>query len=352
MLNAEGKYYVISLITLCTTIITYASKIAAIIIFDSVIIMQGFGVLVMAFQALVYAVYFRKKYAWLDKKAKTDFSLLENRKFYIIQQVSGLIFNSTDTIILSIFCGLKVASVYTVYNMVYSALVTFISIVRSSSNFVLGQSYHVNRNKFEKIYTLYSSFQTVLGGFLSSCSIVLIIGFVELYTRGVTDINYINYLAAILFSINIILDCSRGASLAGANVAGKASQTTWRYILEAAINLTISLALVNWIGINGVLIGTMVAGAWRSIDSIVYFNKQVLEKKPYKELLFVAVNLIVFSSFAFFGNSFKLSIDSYSTFIIYGCITAIVMGVVYCSIYFLGNRITPRKMIAILKDIK
>ena len=349
LLNAEGKYYIISLLTLGTTIFTYISKIVAISVYNSVILMQVFGVVVMLIQVMFYSIYFKKKYSWLDKNVTKDFSLLENRKYYLIQQTSGLIFNSTDTIILSIVCGLKIASVYTVYNMVYSALATFVGILRGSTNFVLGQSFHVSKTKFAKIYKEYSSFQTVLGSFLASCSVLLILSFIKLYTRGISDVNYINYFAAILFSLNIILDCSRGASLAGANVAGKAPNTTWRYILEASLNLSISLALVWCLQINGVLLGTVLSGIWRTIDSIVYFHKRILYGKPMKELLFVAINFILFFCFAVIGFVYELPICNYFDFLCCGLVIVIVLGVLYFSIYALYNGI---KNVGFLKSLK
>lgn len=98
LLNAEGKYYVISLITLLTTVLTYAAKILSIGYFNSVVIMQIMSVLVIIVQVTIYAIYFNKRYTWIDKDARIDESLLENRKYYFTQQVAGLIFNSTDTL--------------------------------------------------------------------------------------------------------------------------------------------------------------------------------------------------------------------------------------------------------------
>lgn len=63
---------------------------------------------------------------------------------------------------------------------------------------------------------------------MASISMVLIINFVKLYTQSITDINYIDFIAALIFSFNLMLECSRGASLASANIAGKAPDTTWQ----------------------------------------------------------------------------------------------------------------------------
>lgn len=337
LLNAEGKYYVISLVTLFTNICTFAAKIVSIRLFNSIILMQLLGVLIMLMQTAIYAVYFKRKYQWIDTGVECNMGLLENRRYYLVQQLAGLVFNSTDTFVLSIFCGLKVASVYTVYNMIYSALSTVIGIIRGSTNFVLGQSFHKSKAIFSEIYQAYSGLQICIGCALTSISMLLITGFVTLYTAGVEDINYLNYTAAILFSLNIILDCTRGASLAGANIAGLAPKTAWRYLMEAGINLSVSLLLVRPMGINGVLIGTVVAGLWRSTDSLVFFHRKVLQDRPLKEILFILINLIVFCGFAFLGSKNLFVITTYAGFVklgvLFSAVVVLFLGLLYLLFY-------------------
>ena len=338
LLNAEGRYYVISLVSLLTTVLTYAAKIISIIVFNSILIMQLLGVLIMGVQVAIYTMYFKKQYSWINTKAKVDLSLLENRKYYVVQQLSGLVFNSTDTLVLSIVCGLKVASVYTVYNMIYSALSMVIGIVRTSTNFVLGQAYHRSKESFALIYKLYSSFQTSLGCILASCSVLLIDSFILLYTRGITDAEYIVKFASFLFAMNIILDCMRGASLAGANIAGKAANTTWRYIAEAGINLAVSLSLVNSLGMNGVLLGTVISGVWRSLDSITYFYKKVLYERSSREISFIAVNVLMFCGAFTCSNRRQICATSYLSFFVNAFFVFVAMSIAYGLVYILFNR--------------
>ena len=340
LLNAEGKYYIVALITLLTTVLTYSAKIIAVLVFDSIIVMQILGVIVMGVQILIYSVYFRKKYQWVDASVASDMELLKNRKHYLVQQIAGLVFNSTDILVLSIFCSLQIASVYSVYKMIYAALGTLIGILRHSTNFVQGHAFHSQKEEFAQKYRLYTSFQAVLGGLLASCSVVLMKGFVQLYTAGVTDAEYENYLAAVLFSVNFILDCARGASLAGANVAGRAPQTSWRYIAEAIINLGASLILVNIVGMNGVLLGTLIAGIWRTTDSIVFFNRRVLEKKPMGELMFLGVIFFVFSIYVSIGHKVMLPISDYLQFVFWGIFVGGTSIVLFGAIFYFANRRT------------
>ena len=349
LLNAEGKYYVICIITFIIQMLTYAAKIVSVVVFDDVIVMQLLGVAIMGLQVIIYALYFRHRYTWIENDVEVNMSLLKNRKYYLVQQIGSLIFNSTDTLVLSIFCGLKVASVYTVYAMVYSAITTVISIVRSSTGFVLGQSYYHGEQEFKKVYNVYTSIQVTLACALSSISLLLITGFISLYTSGVSDIEYQNYLAAILFASNIILDGMRGANLAGANVAGQAPNTTWRYLMEAGINLTVSIILVRYLGIIGVLLGTVVSGIWRSLDSIIFFSKRVINVSPLKELAFDVINIMLFAVFIFIGKLNLITINGYLQFIMWGILLTLIVFAIYIVIFIIANRDGLKGFIAELR---
>lgn len=350
LLNAEGKYYVISLITLMTTVLTYGAKIIAVKVFDNVITMQVMSVVVIFLQIIVYAIYFNKRYYWINKNAKRNESLLKNRKYYFTQQIAGLIFNSTDTFVLSIFCGLKVASVYAVYNLVYTALAQIISLIRGSTSFVLGQSYHKDKSLFQKVYDSYSAMQSMVGGIMASISIVLIISFVKIYTKGITDIDYLDFIAAFLFSLNLMLECSRGASLASANIAGKAPETTWRYVLEAMINLISSLVFVQFIGMKGVLLGTSLAGIYRTTDSILYTNRHVLQRSSLKEFKMVWLDFFLFFGIAFMSvKVIKLDVTNYLQLLEIAVVTGVMVILLYVLVFVLFNKKEAKDLIKALR---
>ena len=107
--------------------------------------------------------------------------------------------------------------------------------------------------------------------------------------------------------------------------------------MEAGINLSVSLLLVRPMGINGVLIGTVVAGLWRSTDSLVFFHRKVLQDRPLKEILFILINLIVFCGFAFLGSKNLFVISTYAGFVklgvLFSVIVVLFLGLLYLLFY-------------------
>ena len=350
LLSAEGKYYVISIVTFITALLTFTAKIIAVKVFRHVLIMQAMGLIAVVVQIVIYAAYFNKRYGWINKKAKADQALLKNRKYYFAQQIAGLVFTSTDTLILSVVCGLKAASVYAVYHLVYSGLAQVMTLFRKSTGFVLGQAYHREKTRFKRIYEAYGAMQSMLGGMMASVSILTVMGFVRLYTDGVTDINYLDFVVALIFSFNLILECARGASLAAANIAGKAPETTSHYIAEAAVNLGSSLIFVQFWGLRGVLLGTSLAGLYRTTDSILYTNGKVLHQSPASEMKSVIGSFSLFFVFAFVGYK-RLSIEICN----YGQLSLVVLvsGLIVCSAYgVLFYLLNKQKAALLLKALR
>lgn len=141
----------------------------------------------------------------------------------------------------------------------------------------------------------------------------------------------------------------RGASLSGANVAGQAPNTSWRYVLEAVLNLSISLALVKFLGMNGVLLGTVISGIWRSLDSIYYFYRNVLQEKGTQEYLFIVVNILLFCIASMGCISNVIDAGNYIQFFICAIQVFLVMLVVYGSVYLIYNRKRLCKLLALRK---
>ena len=84
----------------------------------------------------------------------------------------------------------------------------------------------------------------------------------------------------VLFVVVELLSSCRIIDNEVIRIALHARQTTARTILEAAINLSLSLVLVQAIGIYGVLLGTIIAIFYRSNDIVLYTNHRILKRYP------------------------------------------------------------------------
>lgn len=327
-LMADGRAYVLSNIGLLTTIGVNAAKLVAIYSGIGIVAIQLISLLVVCIQVPIYYVYMKLNYPWIKFSLKPDFSSLKQRSWILIHQVSSIILSGTDIVIVSLFCGLSVTSIYSVYNLVITGVNLLISTINSSLIFILGQKYHTDQKEYLKLFDAYNVyFVTFVVALMSICN-VLLLPFVQLYTRG-ADIDYSMKWLPLLFCSVQVLSSIRAVSNNLITVAGHFRQTVSRTITEAVINVSASLILVNCLGIYGVLLGTCGALLYRSNDIIIYANKKLLNRSPRKTYWPITVNIALFASSALISSYINFTVESPGQMVVVGVLTTLVILPVY-----------------------
>lgn len=326
ILIADGYNYIIVNITTLIRVGTSVLRIVLINAGTNIVLLQIVYVILNVFEAIIYYRVFRKKYAWLDMKVAPDKSALAQKNSFVVHEICNVIFSSTDVLILSLFCSLNVASVYAIYNLVFSAVNMLISQIHSGCFYILGQVYSQDKNKYEKVHDAYDTYYISFVFSMISTTYMLIIPFIKLYTDGVTDLNYVDEYLPLLFCLIQLLSCCRITSSNLIKLAGHAKKTISRATLETVINITMSLVLVYIIGIYGVLLGTILALLYRTNDMIIYANTKILARKPFKTYRTVLVNMLLFIGIVFLERIVKFNfISSFGSFFGCGAIVCVVL---------------------------
>ena len=311
LLRVDGKSYIT---TNATTIVTVASKVVQIALMVAglnIIAVQLASFLINVFQSIYIAWYTKRHYRWLDLKTKPNYEALSQSKNVIVHQVSGLIFNNTDIVILTLFCGLKTVSVYALYSLIVSSVSNVIDTICSSVEFVLGQAFNSDRKRFLKLQEAYETYYLGISFAFFTVTLILLPSFMKIYAGEITDTNYIDpYLPYLFVGLNTLMYARRTSSQI-INFAGHFKQTQWRSVLESVINLTVSLVLVQIIGIYGVLIGTIAALLYRTNDIIIYANIKILGRKPWKTYRRWGQNSILMLGCIFAARFVHIKTDTY-----------------------------------------
>ena len=338
LMIADGSNYIIVNITTIIKILTSVFKIVLINLGIHIVLLQIVYLALSALEALIYIIIIKTRYGWIDWRAEQEEKALSERKYFVIHEISNVIFNSTDILILSIFCDLTVASVYAIFNMIFSALNALISQIHNGCFFVLGQEYKRENNSYKVVHDIYDTCYMAMVFALISVAYLLINPFVTLYTNGVTNVNYTDPWLALLFCLVQLLSCCRITSSNLIKVAGHAKKTINRAIVEAAINLVASLVLVNLFGIHGVLLGTIVALVYRTNDMVVYANKKILNRSPWKTYRTIIVYSLMFVGVVITNECVQIRVVNYSAFFGLGAILATISLILYFAAGFLLER--------------
>ena len=323
LLKVDGRNYIL---TNLGTIFAIGSNVARI-----VLMYAGFGVLwvqavfciIDICQVVFIVLYIRKHYGWLDLKEQPNYQAISQKNSVLIHQISGLIFNNTDTIILTFFCGLKVVSVYAMYSMLFGMVANVIGYISSSVSFAMGQLFNSDRKRYEKVQEVYETYYLSISFALFTIAYIFILPFLRLYTSGVSDIDYIDKWIPCLFVIFQILNYGRNTSNNIIDYAGHYRQTQWRAVLEMSINLIVSIICVYKFGLYGVLFGTIVALLYRTNDIILYANRIIMKRSAWPTYRRWLRNILLLFICAYVGSYLPESYSNYGILIVYTAVVSV-----------------------------
>jgi O-antigen/teichoic acid export membrane protein len=220
-----------------------------------------------------------KKRYHLDPHAQPDYSSISQRWDAFFHQLASFIHNNTDITLLTIFTNTREISVYTVYYLVANGLkhvmsTLVVGVESAFGNIIAKQEMDTLQRDVIYYETLLHVFSSILFG----AAIVLVTPFVQVYTKGINDVNYSRYMFGYLAIVGEMLYVLRSPYEALVNAAGHFKQTKKYAFAEAGINLIVSILLVRRYGITGVVIGTVIAIVFRNISYGTYTSKVILHR--------------------------------------------------------------------------
>lgn len=270
------------------------------------------------------------KYKEIFKKIKQVF----------IHKISAVVVNHLSPLIVYVFFNLTLVTIYTNYMIITSVLSRFMEMLSNSIYSSIGNLVTENNKKKEKeIFYKYLSVRF----FLAS---ILIWGFFTFVNKFITlwfgSEFVLPYSSLYLFCTILFISLTRGVVDSFLSIKGL-FHDVWAPITEAVINLSLSLVLGYFFGINGILIGTLVSFIlivvlWKPFFLARETNIIKLSEYFYYYILYIGMFMI-----SVFLYQFIYYTQSYVDFIFLDfLINAVVEGVQYILllsiIYFLVDK--------------
>lgn len=297
LLTADQKMYVINMVRIVETILNMILTLGLIRTGFSALCVKMVTTALYILRGIVCAVYVRNKYSNLSFSDTGHKKVHLGQRWYaLVHQIAGVIVSSTDMIILTVCCGansLLEVSIYSIYNLIGYSLTSFLNVFSNSLTSGFGSLIAVDHpDRLKEAYSNYEYLYDMLLFFCYGMMALLILPFVSLYTRGIKDVEYIRIDVAVLFVIAGFLQNLRQPGLTVICAAGHYKETTGRAVIEAVINLLVSLLLVGRFGILGVLVGTICSYIYRTTDTILYSAKHIISGTVFLSLRRIFRNLL------------------------------------------------------------
>lgn len=323
LLNADQLNYVQISVQIITIILNAIFTVILIILGFSIVFVKFITGLIFLIRPLFLSYYVKKNYTINTNQPFTANSIPQKWNG-MAQHISFVVFESTDITVLSLASSLQNVSIYTVYNFVISGMKMLILSLtgglKSFFGFILARDDIETANlHFSRIEWLLHNLIIYIFAMIAS----LIVPFVMLYTRGITDVNYRQPLFSFILVLAQMIYCIRSPYHTIVLSAGHYKQTQTSSVIEALLNLIISICAVNFFGLIGVALGTLIAAFYRTIYLARYLSNNILFRDFKVFIKQILIDILIFSTIIALNFIIKFSVYDYLTWIIY----AIILGV-------------------------
>lgn len=270
----------------------------------------------------------------IDRHAEPDNSALKGRWDVMANSLSNMVHENVDVFFLTFFCASTELSVYSVYYVVAGGLTKIFQVIINGieagfgNMWMRGEMDNLKKNLRRFEYIMYT-----LAVLLFGCMVVLIVPFMSVYMRNITDVNYQRYALGFCIGIAQILMSIRTPYVLLVQAAGHYKQVKVGAFLEAGINIVLTWALVIKFGIVGAIIGTIVANAFRTIQYGWYASKHMIDRS-FSEIVKRFIWMIGCLLLSIIASQFVIKylpvagwgtwiVDAVIVFIIHGCVLVI-----------------------------
>ena len=111
LMEVDGRKYVINNSETVLHLASNIGKILVLFLTNSLILIQLVYCVIALLQLAYLYFYARRRYKWLDLNVEPDFEAISQKNSVLAHQLSGMVFNNTDVILISTLCDFKAASI-------------------------------------------------------------------------------------------------------------------------------------------------------------------------------------------------------------------------------------------------
>ena len=348
IISAHQKKYILVYSSLIEKIIYYF--LLVIVLYTKVhFIFMYISLLCGTVTRIVYLKYYFNKYylnSIRDYSTETNYKV-KNQFYLLANQIVQQIIESGLTLIITTFYGLATVSIFSLYNMIVSAFKMIFTTIQNSIAPSFGDLSVSNKRQSSIIFDVLQLLFINLGEIVSSCLIVLCIPFIQLYSNGFSDVNYINVKLAFCISFLCLSYCIFMPYNMAINANGQYRSVTKQNIFYGVIFslLAIGLSIFDY---TYCIICFSLFYIVSSFDRVYIINKKCFSlniKKHVRRIIFAIVYPIMY--YVIFS---KIVISTWVGFLLFGFLYFIISSLFILVVDFVFDRNTFRYVYELIRS--
>lgn len=341
LFSANQKQYVISTVSTIIRIIGSILEIVALVLFKNFYVYVALGVVTSIVTNLVLAFFSKKQFAFLNRKPTvklTKQEISEIKKNVLgtsIYKVCGVVTNSTSNILISALINVDMVGIYSNYILFTSYIQTFLGLAFNGLSASIGNLYVTGTKEHnEFVFKCVNLLNFWLFGFCSIAFYALVDPFIIIWLRS--SEYWLSSSTVFLMFVYLALVGLQYSVKNYRNACGLMAKGKYRPIATIIVNLAISILLGKLIGLNGIVLGSIIA----HITTLFWYDpiliyREIFKKSPisyfvrytFNLSLVIGIGLGLYYAFTFLPMTV-------GWFVLKVIIVLVVPNVVFFAIYF------------------
>lgn len=340
LLQAHQRSDIVSKITLLVNTLRYALQFIVLFVFRNyyyyLIIALFAQMLINVVTAIIANKMFPKYKAFgvLAKSLKDNIN--QKIRDLFTAKIGAVVVDSVDTIVISAFLGLTVLGIYQNYFYIVTALTGIINIVMTSCVASIGNSI-ITENK-TKVFNDFKTFVFIISWLSGFCTVALLVSYQPFMQLWVGKANMFEFGAVVCFCIYFCIKQFNTLMNVYKDAAGIWHEDRFRPLVTAFSNLVMNLIMVQFWGIYGILLSTvlsmvLVGMPWliRNLFAVLFPKEQM---RGFLKSLFKYVLIIAFIGFLCYLVTIKVTMEGFFGIIVRLLLVAIIYNIIYFALFF------------------
>lgn len=215
-------------------------------------------------------------------------------------KIYNVIFTSVDTIVISSFLGLTSLAIYNNYYYIQTSIIGFLTILTAAITAGIGNKMITNSR--DDNYQDFKNFTFVNGWISSWCSVFLLCLYQHFIRIWIGESYLFPFSTVYLMVIYFFLPRLTTMTYTYREAAGLWWEDRFRPLVATAVNLIVNILLVQTIGMNGVIISTLICTIFINVPWGSYILFKNYFKKSFKEYFGQLMYYLVITNLAGFAT--------------------------------------------------
>ena len=341
ILYADQKNYIVNIIHTIYTIVLnitqllmlYFTKNFYLYLIVKIVCQLLENIIITVFANKYYPLLKEKNNEKIDKDIEKD--IFSKVKALLCHKVGSVVTNGTDNIIISKILGVVMVGIYSNYELLVRACTLMFGQIISSTTASVGNL--LASKDRGKAFTIFKKIRFInfwISCFTATSLLVISQPFIKIWI-GNNGLLPLSVVMVIVF--NYFQKMQRHTYFAFKDSAGIWEEDKYVPIIEAVINLIISITLAKFIGLSGIILGTIISGFcywFYSYPKFVYtklFNRTYLDF--FKETIgYILLFVVIALSTLFVSNLISLN-STLLQVIVNSCLCLLIPNICICVLF-------------------